>query len=264
MQGKKFEGYVENLKDEDFPLKDFYSIGFAWSEGKLFKLRGKIRNSLIAQAKLLYDPQYAEFYANVIWAQAISYIHLCLCIGFVLSGAFNFGFFVLAGVLFAVVLGYFSLGRMKETLKERKAQCTIELPEIVSTMALLINSGMVLREAWEKIAYGKEGIVYTLMQGACIDMQNGVSEIDAIHRFGVLSDSPEIKKFTGALVQGIGKGSSELSDFLVKQSSEMWGLKKQIMLQKGEAAASKLLGPIALIFVGIMIIVISAAVGMLI
>ncbi len=263
-KGKKFEDYVANLDDTDFPLKGFYGIGFAWNEGKLLSLKGKIRHTLVNQAKLLYDPQYAEYYATVVWAQVLSFVHLFLCAGFVLAGAFDFLFFALVGVLCAGVFGFFFFTKMKEMLKKRQSECVIELPEIVSTMALLMNSGMVLKEAWEKIAYSKEGTIYTLMQDACVDMQNGMSEIDAIHKFGIMSDTPEIKKFTGALIQGIEKGSRDLSDFLTKQSSEMWALKKQIMLQKGEAAASKLLAPIALIFIGIMIIVISAAVGMLI
>ena len=262
-KGKKFDGSLEALEDADFPLKAFYGIGFSWNEGKLLNLKGKIRHTLVNQAKLLYDPQYAEYYATVVWAQVISVVHLSLCAGFVLAGAFDFPFFILVGVLCAAVFGFYFFTRMKEELKRRQAECVTELPEIVSTMALLMNSGMVLRDAWKKVAYGKEGTVYTLMRESCTDMQNGMSEIDAIYKFGVMSDTPEIKKFTGALVQGLEKGSKDLSDFLTRQSSEMWSLKKQIMLQKGEAAASKLLAPIALIFVGIMIIVISAAVGML-
>ncbi len=264
IQSGKYDSYTDGLNDADFPLKGLCGVGFAWNAGKIFSLKGKIRHTLINQAKLLYDPQYAEFYATAIWVQVLTVVHYCLCIGFVLAGAFDFPFFMLIGVLCAFVFGYYFLTRMKENLKKRQEDCTIELPEIVSTMALLINSGMVLREAWEKIAYSKEGTVYSLMQNACIDMQNGMSEVDAIHKFGVLSNAPEIKKFTGALIQGLEKGSRDLSDFLIKQSSEMWGLKKQIMLQKGEAAASKLLAPIAMIFIGIMIIVISAAAGMLI
>lgn len=262
-QGEKFESYVENLDGSEYPLKGFYTVGLAWNDGKLFNLKGNLKRRLVNQAKLIYDPQYAEYYANVVWAQTLSMVHLFLCLGFVLAGAFDFSFFMLVGILCGAVFGFYFFTKMQEDLKKRKTECVVELPEIVSTMALLINSGMVLREAWEKISYSKEGTVYTLMQNACIDMQNGVSEIDAIHKFGVMSDTPEIKKFTGALIQGMEKGSKDLRDFLTKQSSEMWGLKKQIMLQKGEAAASKLLAPTALIFIGIMIVVIAAAVGML-
>ncbi len=263
-QGKKFSDYYESLDDGEHPLKSFYNVGFAWNEGKLFALRGKLRQMLFTQAKLVYDPQYAEYYATLTWAAVLSVVHLSLCAGFILAGAFNFPFFALVGVICAAVFGYYFFSRMKTVLDNRKAECAVELPEIVSTMALLINSGMVLREAWDVIANSKEGEVYELMRGASVDMQNGVSEIDAIHKFGVLSNTPEIKKFTGALIQGLDKGSKDLSIFLAKQSSEMLALKKQIMLQKGEAAASKLLIPIAMIFIGILIVVISAAVGMLI
>ena len=39
-------------------------------------------------------------------------------------------------------------------------------------------------------------------------------------------------------------------------------IKKQHMLQKGEDAASKLLAPIGIIFVGVIVIVLAAVVGM--
>lgn len=263
-KGKTYDQYIETLNSSDFPLKEIYCVGLAWNEGKLLNLKGKMRQKLINQSKLLNERENAETVATVVWAQAISIAHLSLCFGFIMGGAFDFPFFMLIGVICAVVFAFYFLTKMKEDLNKRKSECLIELPEIVSTMALLTNSGMMLREAWEKIAYSKEGTVYSLMQESCIDMQNGMSEIDAIHKFGIMSDTPEIKKFTGALIQGIEKGSKDLSIFLTKQSTEMWTLKKQVMLQKGEAAASKLLVPIALIFVGIMIIVISAAVGMLI
>jgi hypothetical protein len=45
---------------------------------------------------------------------------------------------------------------------------------------------------------------------------------------------------------------------------EIWTLKKQMMLQKGEAASSELLAPTAMLFIGIIIAVITGALGMLI
>lgn len=64
---------------------------------------------------------------------------------------------------------------------------------MVSKLALFNNSGMVLREAWRVTAYGKEGTLYTLMKQACEDMENGESDIGAIYKFGVTSDSASIK-----------------------------------------------------------------------
>ena len=126
-------------------------------------------------------------------------------------------------------------------------------------MAVLVNSGMVLREAWNMVAENGNGAFYELMLKAVENMRNGCSDADAIFLFGKASNSTEIKKFTSALLQSMEKGGAELSGFLANQSSELWNTKRQRMLQQGEKAAAKLLLPIVLIFVGIIIIVITAA-----
>ena len=264
LKGTKFDYLVENLEGSEFPLKSIYCVGFSWSEGKIFALKGRTREMLVGQAKLLYDPKYAEYYASIAWAQLLSFVHLCLTFGFLLAGMLDSVLMLVIGIASAVAFGFYFLNRMRDLLKTRESECTAELPEIVSTMALLMNAGMMLRNAWEKIAESKEGTVYELMRRSCMDMDNGMSEVDAMHKFGRLSNSVEIRKFTSALAQSIERGGAELNDFLGRQSLEMWTLKKQLMLQKGEAAASKLLAPTAMLFVGIITAVITGAIGMLI
>ncbi len=245
-------------------MKSLYCVGFSWSETKWFALKGKIREKLIGQAKLLYDAKYAEYYASLVWAQFLTFMHLCITLGLLLAGAFNSALMLVIGIAMAGVFGFYFINRMNDLLKTRETECTSELPEIVSTMALLINAGMMLRNAWHTIAESKEGTVYELMRQSCVDMDNGMSEVDAIHKFGKLSNSAETRKFTSALAQSIERGGSELADFLGRQSIEMWTLKKQLMLQKGEAAASKLLVPTVMLFIGIIVAVITGALGMLI
>lgn len=264
LKGAKFNYLVENLEGSEFPLKSIYCIGFAWSEGKLFALKGKIREKLIGQAKLLYDPKYAEYYASVVWAQVLSIVHVCLTFGFLFTGVFESELMLVIGMASAGLFGFYFINRMNDLLKTREMECTAELPEIVSTLALLINAGMMLRNAWYTIAESKEGVAYELMRQACDDMENGMSEVDALYKFGRMSNSQEIRKFTGALAQSVERGGGELNDFLGRQSIEIWTLKKQLMLQKGEAAASKLLAPTAMLFVGIIVAVMSGAAGMLI
>lgn len=52
------------------------------------------------------------------------------------------------------------------------------------------------------------------------------------------------------------KGNSELTAMLQEQSKEVWQLKKQLVRREGEKAASKLLIPICVMFVGILIMII--------
>lgn len=259
--GKRFESIVESLDSNTFPLNQLYSVGFAWSSSKLFQLKGKRAADLRAQASLLYDPQYAEYYANVAWAQVITLVHLFLTITFLMAGIMYESAFLMliTGIFLSVVVASYCLENMKNTLTKRSEECEAQLPEVVSTMAVLVNSGMVLREAWNMVADNGTGAFYELMRKAGENMKNGYSDADAIFLFGRASNSTEIKKFTSALLQSMEKGGAELSGFLAHQSSELWNAKRQRMLQAGEKAATKLLLPIVLIFIGVIIIVMTAA-----
>lgn len=259
--GKKFEYIVENLDGNVYPLSELYIVGFVWNSKKIFQLKGKIASNLKTQAALLYETQYADYYANVVWAQMLTLVHLFLSVTFLLAGIMyeNAGFMLVVGMFMCVLIATYCLENMKNTLAKRSAECDAQLPEVVSTMAILVNSGMVLREAWNMVADNGTGAFYDLMKKAAENMRNGYSDADAIYLFGKVSNSTEIKKFTSALLQSMEKGGAELSLFLAHQSSELWSTKRQHMLQSGEKAATKLLLPIVLIFVGIIIIVMTAA-----
>ena len=115
---------------------------------------------------------------------------------------------------------------------------------------------MILREAWELTSKVGDGVFYQEMRNAVVEMENGISESEAIRRFGIRCMMPEIKKFSATLIQGIQKGNSELSSMLQNQSAEIWNLRKQNVRRQGEKAASKLMIPIFMMFVGVIIMVV--------
>ena len=261
-RGKQYGYMVESLDGGEYFLKELYVVGFSLNDGKIFKLRGKMERNLKKQAKLLWGNRYYEYYANLAWAQFLSLTLLVVSVGFSLSGFLKteqLPILLILVLLFVAAFWNLSLSRMKEKVQQRREACEAEFPNMVSKLALLINSGMVLREAWRVTAYGKEGTLYTLMKQACEDMENGESDIGAIYKFGVTSDSASIKKFTSAMIQGMQKGNSELADFMVSQTSELWAHKRQMALQQGEVAAGKLIIPLGITFAGIIMIIVSAA-----
>ena len=261
-RGKQYGYMVESLDGGEYFLKELYVVGFSLNDGKIFKLRGKMERNLKKQAKLLWGDRYYEYYANLAWAQFLSLTLLVVSVGFSLSGFLKteqLPILLILVLLFVAAVWNLSLSRMKEKVQQRREACEAEFPNMVSKLALLINSGMVLREAWRVTAYGKEGTLYTLMKQACEDMENGESDIGAIYKFGVTSDSASIKKFTSAMIQGMQKGNSELADFMVSQTSELWAHKRQMALQQGEVAAGKLIIPLGITFAGIIMIIVSAA-----
>lgn len=260
-KGEQYENLVEGLDNNEYPLKDLYVVGLSWSRTKLFQPKGKLATSLQMQASLLYEPQYAEYYTNIVWAQAITMAHLFLtgtflCAGMMYgSAAIIFG----GGILLSIIVTVYCFENMKNILTKRTEECEKNLPEVVSTMAVLVNSGMVLSEVWNTIANNGNTVLHQLMRKAVENMRNGYSDADAIFLFGRSTNSAEVKKFTSAMLQSMEKSGADLCNFLTNQSSELWNIKRQRMLQSGEKAAAKLLGPILLIFFGIIIIVITAA-----
>lgn len=261
-KGKDKTSLVEGLNESEYPLKDLYIVGFALNDMKFFTLRGKLERDLKKDTKLIVDNIYYEYYTYVTWAQFLTLSLLTLCIGLPLCSLISGDAGMLMPVILVLAIAIIwntSISKMKEAVQARRDACVLEFPNMVSKLSLLLTSGMVLREAWYLIARSKTGPLYDLMNKSCDWMDNGDSEITALHKFGVLSDSTEIKKFTSAMIQSAEKGNSELATFLMAQVTELWAHKRQLALQQGEVAAGKLIMPLGLMFAGIILIIIAAA-----
>jgi len=263
LKSKEYESFVENLEGNEFPLKSMYTIGLFWNSKKPFTIQGKLWDKLKQEATLLYGKTHCEYYALIIWAQFLSISFLVVavftCFAAFMDSTESFIFLAVAAVGVYIVWGM-SVGHPKKVLTERQEICDDEFPNMVSKLSLLINSGMVLREAWKLIAQSKQDHpLYDLMRTSIDDMDNGMSDVEALHKFAQESGSVEIKKFASTIAQGIEKGSRELVGLLLTQSTELWSQKRQRSLRKGEVASGKLILPLVITFVGIIFIILSAA-----
>lgn len=258
-RGRKYQDITANL--ESFENRDLCSAGFAMQEIPALALRGKLGKQLRVQADLLYGSTYQEYYARLYYARALSVTVLLAAVLLLASSLLNGSTLVLLLLAAAIaVAGIWisQISEMKKTVDRRREACLNEFPNVISKLALLVSSGMILFQAWSAVAESREGEIYDLMRRACQDVGNGMSESDAYYRFGVLSDCQDIRKFSSMLVQSLEKGGSELTMFLMQQSKELWSQKRQRALQEGDAAAAKLLVPTVLMLVGIMLIILSA------
>ena len=262
VRGRKYAGLLVNLDGGDYFLKDIFTVGYALNDMKPFRLRGGLERSMLKNAKLYWDNQYSVYYANLTWAQFLSYAVLIAAAASsaasLLGGTSSLIVLAIAGLFIAAVWNM-TISKAKEAVDSRRTACVEQFPDMVSKLSLLINSGMTLHEAWYLVARGGDEEIYKLMDRACFFMENGMSDAEAITKFGTLSDSIEIKKFTSAMVQGIEKGNAELGDFLLAQASELWATKRQSALQAGEIAAGKLVAPLGLMFAGVILIILAVA-----
>lgn len=253
--GKKNEALFENLPQDDYPMGDTYFVGYAITELLKLDYKTKAARKLRKELSVLYDPKYTDYYLRVVYSMQYTMALTVAAFAapmYFLSGSLLMFVFMLAAT--GVVFYYYGIS-MEDKLKERADAMLSDFSEVVSKLALLVNSGMILNEAWSRVAYSAEGIIYTEMRKSVEGIANGSSAADAIFHFGQRCMLPEIKKFSSTLIQGISQGNGELAMMLTQQSKEVWDMKRQIVKRKGELANNKLLIPMCLSFIGILIMI---------
>lgn len=255
VMGLKHNSLFAPLDEKDYPLKEIYGWGYALLETVHYKYKSKSDRKLRQQLEVLYGEKYSEYYVRVVHSQQLTFGALMFVLSFALYGlAADVAAFVVGLVFAGLAYYYFGTTTQKKIL-QRSDDLIHDFSEVVSKLALLTNAGMILREAWEEVAFGADTVLYKEMQTAVNEMNNGVAEVDAVYNFGIRCMLPEIKKFSSTIIQGVTKGNSELAMMLQDQSKEVWQLKKQLVRREGEKAASKLLIPICIMFVGILIMI---------
>ena len=255
----EFQEYITPLDKKEFMMPEIYGVGFKIA--KILKLEYKSREAKQTRDNIviLYGERYADYYLRVLYAQKISIVYFVFAIVCGLSalaeGTDKLLLFGL-GVVLSGVLYYYFTTQPASKVKKRSIQFLNEFPNAVSTIALLVNSGMILREAWREVSLSDDSELYMEMRKVNEEIDNGTSEIDALYNFANRCVTPEIKKFTSFIVQGLEKGSKDLANALTNQTRELWELKKQNTLRQGELASSKLMIPLMVMFLGILIMII--------
>ena len=257
-----FDIYVLNedeyilLDEDEYIMKDIYIVGLAVLETIHYSYTSKYDRILRRDIDIFYGKKYEDFYLSVIRSQQISLSFTLLVFGFCLYGLAGDPTVVFVMILFAGLAYYYFGASLENKLKKRSESMLNDFSEMVSKLALLTNAGLILKEAWEIVAYNGDSCLYQEMQLSVIDMQNGLSDVDAISKFASRSMLPEIRKFCSTIVQGLEKGNQELVYMLQEQSRECWNLKQQLVRRQGEKASSKLMIPMAIMFIGILVMVV--------
>lgn len=95
--------------------------------------------------------KYAEYYYYILQG---SQDHICiycvpciLCFFPVLAGSVEAA---LLGVIFSVLVVMYIDLSLQDKLTARRQEILMDLPQVLSKLTLLVNSGMVLRDAWKE------------------------------------------------------------------------------------------------------------------
>lgn len=204
----------------------------------------------------VYGDRYAEFYTYLFAGAQISYTLLLVPFSLLLGAFTESAVFALTGTAASVLMLFILDGEVRKKAEEKHDEIVCGLPDVIMKLTLLINAGMVLRDAWNMIAGSSDSALCREMRLAGENIRNGMPENEAFEAFAQRCRTKEIRKFVSSLVQNIQKGSAGLSDCLQNLAAEQWDEKKNYVRKKASSAEQKLLFPMLMIFVAIIMMII--------
>ena len=174
------------------------------------------------------------------------------------SGMLLTGLFLIAAMVILVMKGR----EEQVQLQKRYEELLMDYPGLIMKFTLLVQAGMTVRKAFQKIALDysrkkkrKPRPAYDEIRVICYEMESGVSESEAYRRFGERCGQAKYKTFATLLIQNLQKGSRQMADMLERESMEAWEERKRKARVLGEAAATKLLIPMIMMLMVVMAIV---------
>ena len=252
----KYKNKILKLDKKRFSFPDIYIIGYAVLEIIGFNVKSEKNLEKLNQLYELFGSRKAaKDYLLAVRAGQISYIMMLLPIGATLSAISNRPAVMMLGIIFTFLMVYDLERQISKDLLSKKEILLNSFPTVVSKLTLLVNSGMVLNEAWEKIAYGSDGELYKEMRKVIIDRRNGHTMVDAYSLFAKRCGVKEIDKFIAIMIQNMDKGGGELVEYLRDITTEMWKNKKHNSKMLIDKLNNKLMIPTFLIFVDILVLV---------
>ena len=253
--GKKYKEYTESAFAKEFQMSDLFCVGFSVMEILHINTKSRSAQMKIKEIAEIKGKRYAEYYYFILLGAKTTYIFtmvVFVCLLAVLADSVE-------ALLFGILLGGLAIVYLDLTLQDkltaRRQELVLDLPQVLSKLTLLVNSGMVLREAWKRVSVTGDRVLYKEMQNTSLEIENGVMEADAYRNFADRCNVKEIRKFASLIIQNLKKGNEELAYFLKDLSDEMWEVKKNEVKQKGEKANSRILLPMMLIFIGILLMI---------
>lgn len=254
--GGKYASLFQNLTEKEYPFKEIFCVGYQFMEMIHYPYKSVKDRRMRQNISIFYEKKYAEYYLRVIYAQRVTYSTTLLVLAFILYGLTSELSIFMIIAMFAGLAFYYYGNQIDDRINKRSQEMISDFSEVVSKLALLTNAGMIMRDAWEYVANTGNSTIYQEMKRTVNEMNNGVSETEAFREFGNRCVLPEIKKFTATVIQGMIKGNSELVLMLQQQSTEVWNAKRQSVKQLGEAAESKLMLPMCIMFIGVIVMVV--------
>lgn len=279
---KKTEGvydeYLAPLDEKEFKLKKYLNYGMyigsvvnieRFIKGRLRANYTRYCNNVKNNIADVYGNRYCEYYYDihnaVKWTGSIFVFVACIFLALV-SALQNDGdntkLFMVVTIIATIGLPFYLDYRLNEKIEAKRMSIQLEFPEFINKLLLLVNAGMTISKAWEKIVLEnkKRTPLYNELEITMAEISGGKPEAVAYEEFARRCKIKEVIKCVSIIVLNLKKGGAQVVPALREQADDCWELRKAAARQQGEKASSKLMLPMAIMLIGIIMIVVLPAV----
>lgn len=254
---KKYHGFFDVLNDKDYSYKGFLPGCLGIVETLKLSGGGKYQTQLNQKLVMLHGSKYIAYYTKVHWSSKIFHMLLGIIISsiFCMIGEFDYSALLLIP-LSAIGMFFLADQNIDKQYTMRKFQLERDFPGFLSKLVLLINAGLNVRQAIERIT--DEGdtssALYKELHTVMVDINAGQLEQEAYRSFAERCKIKEITNFISILQQNMKLGGGQMLFELKRMSTECWEMRKNTAKQLGETASSKLMLPLALMLLAVILI----------
>jgi len=257
---EKLKKETERLQSEKANYKSIVLLPGYVLQREIDKIgKSGVHKIVLTKCYELYGKKYAPCKTKELLAKMTSYpvigTALTLILTVLLLGTDNIsmGIAVLCiGICLIIVLVYAIYDELSDLVKKRQNTIIRQFPNVVSKLALLVTSGMIMDRAWKDTAYSGESELYMEMRKTSKELDNLVSPESAYSNFINRCNTKESAKLASAIMQNLSKGNKEVGKLLKEMAHEAWRERRHIAKRDAEKANSKLMIPTMMLFLAIL------------
>lgn len=208
----------------------------------------------------LYGKKHSTQKARHIIAQIISYSIICIAVSLLIGvlimafGGFLHGLAGMGlGILLSLAIIYAIYDELDDSIKKRRKNISKQFPGVVSKLALLVTSGMIMDRAWKLTAHSDDREIYREMKHTSNEIDNLVNSAVAYSNFINRCNTKETAKLAGAIMQNLTKGNAEIGKLLREMAREAWLERRHKAKRDAERANSLLMIPTMMLFLAVLI-----------
>ncbi len=262
---KKYNELFKSLDQKQFPLKSLMPMGYLLLEQSGYRYQTNYDKRMLSRFNELYGVKRGNRFLVYHWANQVTMVLIILLVLSIFAAALGDsldqgGIFMGLLLLGAAIYGLNQ--EVVQQVKKRQLLLKLDFTEFLNKLILLLNAGMNLPRAWQKITNESRSQrpLYEELRFTMAEISGGKAEAEAYEDFANRCRTPEIFKFTTLVLQNMKKGSGEMAGMLRLLSNECWIMRKNTAKLLGEEASTKLLLPMMVMFFAIILIVMTPAI----